>query len=310
MELLHLQPVFKEVVWGGKKLQEKFGYKIPSDRTGECWAISAHENGDCRIKGGEYDGQLLSRLWKEHTELFGNYPSEKYPLLVKIIDADKDLSIQVHPDDDYARIHENGSMGKMECWYVLDCKDGAEIVIGHHAKNHREMEKMIREYCWDDLIRTEPIRPGSFLQIEPGCLHAIKEGTLILETQQSSDITYRVYDYDRKENGKLRPLHVEKSIDTIAAPYRKADCDTYMEEVQGGKHIHFITCSHYSVGRYEIKGVYEKEFSRFFTNVSVISGSGHINGEKVEKGGHVIIPASSRFCVMEGEMDIICSSPL
>lgn len=112
----------------------------------------------------------------------------------------KDLSIQVHPDDAYAGEHENGSLGKTECWYVLDCEPGTEIVIGHNAKDKAEVEKMIRNHEWSDFIRKVPVHKGDFFQINPGCVHAIKGGTLILETQQSSDITYRVYDYDRLQN--------------------------------------------------------------------------------------------------------------
>ena len=202
MELLFMEPVFKEAIWGGTKLRDVFGYEIPSDTTGECWAVSAHKNGDCRIAGGMYDGRLLSSLWEEKPELFGNYPGDQFPLLVKIIDAKADLSIQVHPDDEYAKVHEDGSLGKTECWYILDCDPGTEIVIGHHAGSHEEMEAMIRGHQWDEFIRKVPVKKGDFFQINPGCVHAIKGGTLILETQQSSDITYRVYDYDRLSDGK------------------------------------------------------------------------------------------------------------
>ena len=142
MELLFLEPVFKEAIWGGTKLRDSFGYDIPSDTTGECWAISAHKNGDCKIAGGRYDGRYLSQLWEEEPELFGNYPGSQFPLLIKIIDAKNDLSIQVHPDDAYASEHENGSLGKTECWYVLDCEPGTKIVIGHNAKDKKELEEI------------------------------------------------------------------------------------------------------------------------------------------------------------------------
>ena len=131
-ELLFLKPIFKEAVWGGNRLKDQFGYEIPSDHTGECWAISAHENGDCEVAEGEYKGQRLSVLWAEHPELFGNEDGclgDRFPLLIKIIDAKDDLSIQVHPDDAYAAANENGSLGKTECWYILDCEPDTSIVI-------------------------------------------------------------------------------------------------------------------------------------------------------------------------------------
>ena len=117
-ELLFIEPVFKEAIWGGSRLKEVYNYDIPSDHTGECWAISAHRSGDCKVASGTYAGRTLSSLWKGQRELFGKAADscEEFPLLVKIIDAREDLSIQVHPDNTYAAEHENGSLGKMECW--------------------------------------------------------------------------------------------------------------------------------------------------------------------------------------------------
>lgn len=309
MEFLFLEPVFKEAIWGGTRLRDVFGYEIPGDTTGECWAISAHKNGECRIAGGKYDGKLLSSLWKENPELFGHYPGDQFPLLIKIIDAKNDLSIQVHPDDAYAGTHENGSLGKTECWYILDCEPDTEIVIGHHAKNKEEMESMIRERRWEEFIRTVPIKKGDFFQIDPGCVHAIKGGTMILETQQSSDITYRVYDYDRLSDGKPRQLHIEQSIDTIKAPFEPNESRPVTEKVPGAVHTHFVTCNYYTVDKYDIDGVFSVEFNKYFTNVSVISGKGSVNGIPLEAGQHFIVPSESGECRFEGTMSIICSNP-
>lgn len=309
MELLFMEPVFKEAIWGGKKLREEFDYSIPSDTTGECWAISGHKNGEGKICGGTYDGMLLSQLWKEKPELFGNYPGSQFPLLIKIIDAREDLSIQVHPDDAYANVHEHGSLGKTECWYILDCEPGTEIVIGHHARDKKEMEEMILQHRWSEFIRRIPVKKGMFFQIDPGCLHAIKGGTLILETQQSSDVTYRVYDYDRLSDGKPRPLHVEQSIAVIRAPFEESSCKVVSEECEGAVHTHFITCRYYSVDKYEIQGEFVHDFSSYFTNVSVIDGEGSIDGISVKKGNHFIIPHGYGECRIEGNLTIICSNP-
>ena len=119
-EIIRLTPVFKEMVWGGNKLREHFGYPIPGDDTGEAWVVSAHQEGDCLIAEGTFAGKTLSWLWDNHRELFGNAKGKEFPLLVKFIDAREDLSIQVHPDDAYAQVHENGARGKTECWYILD----------------------------------------------------------------------------------------------------------------------------------------------------------------------------------------------
>ena len=124
-DLIKLTPIFHEKIWGGRQLETVFGYDIPDGPIGECWAISAHPNGDCQIAEGPYAGHTLSWLWAEHRELFGNCEGKEFPLLIKILDAKDDLSIQIHPNDEYAAEHENGSLGKTECWYVLDCEPDA-----------------------------------------------------------------------------------------------------------------------------------------------------------------------------------------
>ena len=139
-EPIFLEPVFQEKIWGGDRLRTSFGYDIPSGHTGECWAISGHPGGDCRIKGRP--GQTLGGLWREERALFGGLAGEGFPLLVKLLDAREDLSIQVHPDDSYAHLHENGASGKTECWYILDCDPDATIIIGHHARSPRELREM------------------------------------------------------------------------------------------------------------------------------------------------------------------------
>ena len=196
-DLIFPTPIFHGKIWGGRKLETEFGYEIPDGPIGECWAISAHPNGDCVVAGGAWDGKHLSELWDEHRELFGGVEGDRFPLLVKIIDAKDHLSVQVHPDDAYAAEHENGSLGKRECWYVLAVDPGTKIVIGQHAHDRAELAAMIEEGRWEDMLNLVPCRVGDFFPIEPGTVHAIQGGTLILETQQSSDVTYRVYDYDR-----------------------------------------------------------------------------------------------------------------
>ena len=216
--IVKFNPVFSHTIWGGDKLRTDWGFDEKGDDIGECWSIAAHAHGDVSVSGGEFDGMKLSELWAEHRELFGNIQGDRFPLLVKIITAAGDLSIQVHPDDAYAREHENGSLGKTECWYVLDCEEDSKLVIGHNAKTKEELNKMIDEGRWTDFIREIPIKKGDFLTIVPGTVHAIKGGVTVIESQQNSDITYRVYDYDRLQNGKPRELHIDKSKDVITVP--------------------------------------------------------------------------------------------
>ena len=176
-DIIFLQPVFKQMLWGGTRLRDEYGYDIPGDHTGEAWVVSAHSHGDCTVKEGPWAGKTLSWLWENQPQLFGSDGSGQFPLLVKIIDARDDLSIQVHPDEQYARAHENGASGKTECWYVLDCDPDSTIVIGHHAKDREELRRMAAEGRWSDLIRILPIKKGDFFQIEPGTVHAIRRNT-------------------------------------------------------------------------------------------------------------------------------------
>lgn len=307
--VLFLDPVFKEMIWGGSRLQDQFGYEIPGDHTGECWAVSAHPNGDCVVREGIYRGRTLSQLWREEPELFGNSNLDRFPLLVKIIDAKEDLSIQVHPDDTYAGEHENGSLGKTECWYILDCLKNASLVIGHNAKSKEELEDMIHQGRWTELIREIPVKKGDFIQIDPGTVHAIKGGMMILETQQNSDITYRVYDYDRLTEGKPRQLHIEQSIDVITVPAPSAkDSVKEAPDLPENTMNELISCSYYRVWKLNIKKQMSFWQTYPFLIMSVIEGEGLIGGEVIKKGDHFILPEGFGKVDMQGEMTIIASS--
>ncbi len=308
MEIIRLNPVFKQMIWGGNKLKEEFSYTFDMDNVGECWGISAHPNGDCTVIGGTYDGMRLSELYAQHKELFGAASWEVFPLLTKIIDAKTDLSIQVHPDDAYAKNNENGSLGKTECWYILGAEPETTIVIGHNATSKEEVADMIHNKLWKDFIREIPVKKGDFFQINPGTVHAIKGGTLILETQQNSDVTYRVYDYDRLSDGKPRPLHVEKSIDVIKAPFDE-------EEVNGNRSNiskqleRLVSNDYYTVWKLTVDEPTELCLDGEFFLASVVDGAGNVNGEKLNKGDHFIVPYGYGMMRFEGCMELIISHP-
>ncbi|MCR4694674.1 MAG: mannose-6-phosphate isomerase, class I [Pseudobutyrivibrio sp.] len=310
-EILFLDPVFKHNIWGGSKLRDDFGYQIDGEDIGECWGIAAHENGDCHIKNGKYAGQKLSQLWKEHQELFGNVGGDKFPLLIKIIDAKDDLSIQVHPDDAYAKLNEGGSLGKTECWYVIDCPRDASLVIGHNASSKSELAQMIEDKDWKGLIRQIPVHKGDFIQINPGTVHAIKAGFLILETQQNSDVTYRLYDYDRLSNGKPRELHIDKSIDVINAPAISAkdsviDASDFNSLANQLKPLY--ECEYYKVFKMEVQGKNKFKNDYPFMLFSVLEGQGQINGRDIKKGDHFIIPSGVEMIEIEGYVEAIAST--
>lgn len=308
-EILYMNPVFKQMIWGGDKLGTKWGYNIPGNNTGECWAVSAHPNGDCTIKEGTFAGKTLSQLWTEQPELFGNVAGDRFPLLIKIIDANDDLSIQVHPDDTYADKNENGSFGKTECWYILDAPEGATLVIGHNAKDKAELEDMIQNGRWDAFLREVPVKKGDFIQIDPGTVHAIKGGIEILETQQNSDITYRVYDYGRLQDGKPRELHIEKSIDVITVPAKSVE-DSVINISQGTKNEMnlLMSCNYYRVWKLDIEGSMSFTQDYPFLIMSVVEGDGLINGQHIKKSDHFILPYEFGKVEIQGNLQLIAST--
>lgn len=308
-EILFLTPVCVHNIWGGSKLREEFGYAVEGNDVGECWGISAHPEGDGTIRSGVYEGKKLSEIWQEHPELFGNLPYDRYPLLTKIIDAQDDLSIQVHPDDAYAMEKENGSLGKTECWYIMDCPEGATLVIGHNARTEEELKAMVAEGKWKDLIREIPIRKGDFIQIDPGTVHAIKAHTLILETQQNSAITYRLYDYGRLQNGKERELHIDKSLDVITVPAKgMEDCMKSTDNLPENALNLMYACEKYNVFKLDVKGSVTFEQKYPFLAASVLEGTGSVDGKAVRKGDHFILSADYGNVEMSGDMSLILST--
>lgn len=308
-ELLFLDPVCTHNIWGGTRLREEFGCAEAGDDLGECWGISAHQNGDGTIKNGVFAGQKLSKVWEEHPEVFGDFNSARFPLMTKIIDAREDLSIQVHPDDDYARVHENGALGKTECWYILDAPEGSTLVFGHHAQSKEELSAMIHEGRWSDFIQEIPVKKGDFIQIDPGTVHAIKGGLLLLETQENSDITYRVYDYDRLQNGKPRELHIKKSLDVITVPAKPAEESVKsVLDLPKNQMNELYACKYYRIFKADVEGELTIEQNHPFLLMSIVEGDGSIDGCFVKKGMHFIVPYGYGALKVQGNMTILASA--
>ena len=308
MDLIRIEPVFHEKIWGGRKLETEFGYTIPDGPIGECWAISAHPAGDCHVRNGAYAGMLLSSLWTEHHELFGAAEGDRFPLLIKFLDAAKDLSIQVHPDDAYAAEHEGGSLGKCECWYVLHADPNATIVVGQRAKSPEEFGRLVEEGRWSELLNEVPVHAGDFFQIAPGTVHALKGGTMVLETQQSSDITYRVYDYDRVQaDGTKRELHLQKSLDVIDFGAKPITSGRVSAPTTNGI-TQLVCCPRYTVWHVRATGTATLSSPKTFYCASVIEGTGRASGHELRKGDHFIVPAGYGTLRLEGDMQLIVST--
>ena len=217
MAVWKLTPACKDYLWGGRRLVEEYGIKYEGEVCAEAWVLSCHKDGESIIAEGELEGKTLSEAIElKGKEVLGkkceNY--DDFPIMIKFIDAKKNLSIQVHPDDDYALKNE-GQYGKTEAWYVLDAKEGAFLYKGFEKDiTKEEFEERIKNNTLMDVVHKVAVKKGDILLITPGTLHAIGEGILLAEIQQSSNVTYRVYDYGRLgADGKPRQLHIEKALD-------------------------------------------------------------------------------------------------
>ena len=308
-KVLMLEGKFVDKIWGGERLREDFAYDIESDSVGEYWAVSAMEEFPSLIINGELAGEDLIEVYKNERELFGDPKEATFPLLVKIIDAKEDLSIQVHPDDQMGKRLEN-SLGKTECWYILNDNESS-IIYGLNAKDKDEAVKLINERKWKDVLKEVPARNGDFFFVPAGTVHAIKKGCLILEIQQASDITYRLYDYDRKDkDGNLRDLHIDKSIEAI----KLNDIDNKTEtSVDGDLRLTKLTDNEFfQVRKYEIKGNKSLNRDSDYLIEAVIDGAGELNvdGEKyqIKKGDFFILTNLVSTYEFAGDLTIVESN--
>ena len=308
-KVLMLDGKFVDKIWGGERLREEFSYDIESDSVGEYWAVSAMEEFPSLIINGELAGENLIEVYKNKKELFGDSKEATFPLLVKIIDAKDDLSIQVHPDDEMGKRVEN-SLGKTECWYILNDNESS-IIYGLNAKDKDEAVKLINERKWKEVLKEVPAKNGDFFFVPAGTVHAIKKGCLILEIQQASDVTYRLYDYDRKDkDGNLRDLHIEKSIEAI----KLNDIDNKTEtSVDGDLRLTKLTDNEFfQVRKYEIKG--NKSFNRDsdYLIEAVIDGAGEliVDGEtyQIKKGDFFILTNLVSSYEFAGDLTIVESN--
>lgn len=305
-KILFLKGKFREKIWGGKKLREIYSYDIPSDKTGEYWAISDMGDMSSIITNGEFKGKSLEEVYQKHKDLFGNPKDVTLPLLVKIIDANNDLSIQVHPDDAMARELED-SRGKTECWYILN-EEPASIIYGLKVEDKNEAIRLIDERKWDELLREVPAKKGDFFFVEAGTVHAIKKGSLILEIQQASDITYRLYDYDRKDDdGKLRDLHLEESKKAIKINENKEKIKEFEREGLKGRIL--SQNEYFEVYEYKIEGISEFIKENPYRLYSVIDGRGEIiindKSYELKKGDFFILTDAVKKFEIKGEISLI-----
>ena len=313
MRPFELKPTIKDYIWGGTRLRDEFGKDSPLERLAESWELSCHPDGESIIASGENMGMTLAEYIRLHPEAAGKIfrKGEAFPILVKLIDAKDDLSVQVHPDDEYA-VREEGSLGKTEMWYILDCDEGAELIYGFRERVSREdFRRAIEENTLLEYVNRVPVKKGDVFFIPPGTLHAIGKGMLIAEIQQSSNVTYRVYDYGRVgADGKPRELHIEKALDVTIPDVPAYKPENHLKNDGLTEMECLRKCGYFCVYELECNGSYELKGNKdSFMHLLVFDGEGDVESEgeslHIKKGSSVFVPAGDGTLNIKGKCSII-----
>ena len=311
MYILKLNPVFKDYLWGGTKLRDEYGFKSSLDKLAEGWMLSCHKDGENTVLNGEFEGKTLTEVVKIHPEYLGKNGNqfEYFPILIKLIDAKNDLSVQVHPDNEYAMRVEN-EYGKTECWYILDCDDDAELIYGFNRTiSSDEFKERIADNTFLETVNKVKVKKGDLFFIEAGTLHAIGKGILLAEIQQDSNTTYRVYDYGRLgADGKPRELHVEKAIDVTncTPPTRSTNPEGELVSGNGYKSQLLTRCDLFNVEKVSVTDSYTTNADEnSFVSVLVTDGNGMIDEIEINKGDSLFIPASYGEFTITGKTELI-----
>ncbi|MBQ7949306.1 MAG: ROK family protein, partial [Clostridia bacterium] len=299
MEILKLIPECKDNIWGGVKLKEKYGKQTDKDPVAESWELSFHKDGPTRLENGKTLQEEVTA--KELGRNCDGFPF--FPMLVKLIDAKQDLSVQVHPSDKYALEHEN-SFGKTEMWYIVEAEKGAGIYLGFKKDvTQAEYETAIKENTLTDLLNFFEVKAGDCYFIPSGTIHAIATGCLICEIQQNSNLTYRVYDYGRRDkNGNLRELHVEKALkvtDLKKYEYTPLNLKTAQGELLGLSR-YFTTTSVVVKGEATVTAD-----KNSFKCITCVEGKGDADGKAVKAGDSLFVPAGYGEVKLSGDMRLI-----
>lgn len=311
MYILKLKPVFKDYLWGGTKLRDEFGFNSDLEKLAEGWMLSCHKDGENTIENGELAGKRLSEIVAENPDFLGENGKrfEYFPILIKLIDAKDDLSVQVHPDNDYA-LRVEKEYGKTECWYILGCEDGAELIYGFNRDlTQEEFRRKIADNTFLETVNRVKVKKGDLFFIEAGTLHAIGKGILLAEIQQNSNTTYRVYDYGRVgADGKTRELHVDKAIDVTSCtpPIRSASPEGEEIRYEGYSKQLLTKCDLFNVTKISLNGDFSDTADKSsFVSVLVTDGDCEIDNMKIRKGDSLFIPAGYGEFTVSGNSELI-----
>ncbi len=314
MYIMKLNAPCKDYLWGGTRLRDEYGKKSDKDKIAESWELSCHKDGQSIIANGEYEGKTLS----EYIEICGKSVLgrncerfEYFPILIKLIDAKDNLSVQVHPENDYA-MRVEGEYGKTEMWYIVDCEEGAELLYGFkHEITREEFAQRIKENTLLEVTNNVPVHKGDVFFIDAGTLHAIGKGILIAEIQQNSNTTYRIYDYGRVgADGKPRELHVEKACDVtkLVPPTRPTKPMGEKIDKDGYSTVLLATSEYFNVNKLEIteKAVVDASENSFIS-LLCLEGNFIVGDITLVKGESCFIPAGFGKTEITGKGEIIAT---
>ncbi len=314
---LLLKAPVKDYLWGGTRLKEEFGFESEGDILAEAWVLSSHKDGEGIVKNGEYAGKALSdvlKIWGKDGIGKNAAAFPYFPLLIKLIDAKDRLSVQVHPDDDYALKNE-GEFGKTEMWYVVDCEKGAELIYGFKRQiSKEEFARRIKDNTLTEVCNYVPVKKGDVFFISAGTLHAIGKGILIAEIQQNSNTTYRVSDYGRLgADGKPRPLHIDKAlaVTKTAPPTEKYGDVGAVSHYPFGAVRQLACCEFFNAKLLSLEGTAALNTENSFEALLVLSGNAIISypggNFRIKKGDCALVPANYRVTVT-GNAEIISAT--
>lgn len=313
MSVIKLNPAFKDYIWGGTRLRDEYGKDCDFDKVAESWELSCHKDGNSVVANGDCAGMTLSEyIEKKGKSVLGTNCErfENFPILIKLIDAKDNLSVQVHPNNEYAQRVE-GEYGKTEMWYIVDCDEGATLLYGFKKEiSKEEFAERIADNTLLEVTNAVPVKKGDVFFIEAGTLHAIGKGILIAEIQQNSNTTYRIYDYGRVgKDGKPRELHVEKAKDVTTLGPAKAYPETPVEQKDGYTCKLLSKCEYFTTYRVDVdtKAVLEAD-EKSFNSILVLDGEPEITADetvKTKKGDSIFITAGTGKFTVEGKCEFI-----
>ncbi|SEF55756.1 mannose-6-phosphate isomerase [Caloramator fervidus] len=311
---LFFKPVYKETIWGGQNLRKILNRDLPFEKTAESWEVCCHKNGMSIIENGVLKGKTLREvidLYKQDLIGYKTLEYDRFPILIKYIDANDKLSVQVHPDDDYALKNE-GDFGKTEMWYVLDAKKDAKLIYGvKKGVTKEEFKKALQEKRLEDCLNYVSVKKGDIIFIPAGTVHAILDGIVIAEIQQNSDTTYRVYDWNRVDKtGKPRELHIEKALDVIDFSMNGSVTFSNPVKMNGYCVANISRCKYFNVDEISVEYEYkDKTNGQTFFIYMCIEGNGKLiykNGAyEIEMGKTFMLPAKEEQFSIHGRLKLL-----